>query len=116
MPELGHRLGFEPDLVAGETDGVRADRRAHGGVHLGEALADDLEHLGRRHAPPADEVRNEAALLHLFGDLRAGAVDDAHLTARGAQVGNGLRDAARRGAADLQHDDAHVRYSALMRT
>ena len=114
--ELGHVLGRKTDLVAEEADGVRTDCRAHRRVDLGEALADDLEHLGRRYAPPADKAELEAAALHLLRDLRAGAVDDAHLIARSAQIRDRLGDAAGGGAAHFQHDDAHVRYSALMRT
>ena len=102
-------LRREPDLVAEEADGVGADRRADRRVDAREALAHDLEHLGRRDAPAVDELRLEAAALHLLRDLRAGAVHDADAGAGRAQLGDCLRDAARRRAAHFEHDDAHVR-------
>ena len=115
-PELGHEHRLEPDLVTRERHRLRPDRRTDRGVHALEALADDLEPLRRRYTPTGDELHVEAAPLHLLGDLGAGAVDDAHPVSRGAQLRDRLGHAAGGRAADLQHDDAHVRYSALILT
>ena len=113
--QIGHRLRLEPDLVAGEADGLRPDRSAHRRVDGGEALAHDRERLRRGDAAAADELHGEAAPLHLRGNLRAGSVDDADAPAVRPQLVDGVRRAGRRRAPDLQHD-GHERYSALMRT
>ena len=63
---------LEADLVASEADGGRTDGGAELGVDGVERLANDGEHLRRRHAATVDEGRRDAAPLHLSGDLQAG--------------------------------------------
>ena len=83
---------------------------------VGERVADDFEHLGRRHAPPVDEGCLDPAPLHLGGDLRAGAVHDDDVVPLRAERERGRRSLRRHPAAELEHDPAHVVYSALIRT
>ena len=77
--ELRDRLGAQADVVAEERHGARAERRPQLLVHRRERGAHDLDALGGRHAPAADELDRDAGALHLDADLRAGAVDDADL-------------------------------------
>ena len=108
-PELGNVRRLQPDLVAGERDGVRPDRGAQLLVDGGEAVAHDVERLRRRHAPPADELHLEPAPLHLLRDLRAGAVHDADRVAGGAKARDRVGRSPRRRAANLEDDEAHER-------
>ena len=115
-PERLHLGRLQADLVAEERERGRPDRGADVAVDLGERGAHDLQHLARRHPPPVDEGRVDAAALHLGRDLRPGAVDDDDVVAllpQGERLGRrGGGDAP----AELDHDAAHVVYSALIRT
>ena len=53
---------------------------------------------------------------HLLGDLRAGAVHDDELVALLAQAEDPVDRLGGDGAADLDDEAGHERYSALMRT
>ncbi len=111
-----HPARAQPDRVAPQRQRVRADRRADLRVDLGQRLADDLEHLGGGHAASVDEGRGEPATLDLGRDLRTGAVHHDHLVPLLPQLGRAARSVGGDPAAQLQHDHAHVVYSALMRT
>ena len=74
----------------------RADRRADVGVDGRERLADDLEHLGCRHAAAVDERRLDPATLHLGRDLRSCAVDDDVRRRRALRARRGPTSAATR--------------------
>ena len=82
----------------------------HGRLHQGINVngPHDLERLGGGDAPSADELDLEPAPLHLLGDLRPRAVDDADGVAGRAQLRDGVGDTRGRGPSHLQ-DDCHVR-------
>ena len=115
-PEILDLRGEQPDLVTEERNRRGADRGADLPVDLGERGANDLQHLGRGHAPPPDERRSDPPSLHLRRDLRPGTVDDDDLVARAMQRERLGCCPCRYPASKLEDDPAHVVYSALMRT
>ena len=106
----------QPDRIAEQPDRSRADRRTDLGVHLGHRPADDVEHGVGRDPTTVDERRLDPTPLHLGGDLGPGSVDDDHLVPGAAQGMHLLRGLRGHAAAELEHDPAHVVYSALIRT
>ena len=80
--ELRDRRRVEADLVAEQADGARTECRTEGAFASSERAPHDRQPGGRRDAPPADELDRTREALHLRGDLRPGAVDDADLVPR----------------------------------
>jgi hypothetical protein len=107
---------MKADLVAEETDGARAERGAKRAIDGGERGANDCEPGRRRDAPAADELDRESEPLHLLGDLRPGAVNDADAVSCLGELKDQLARLVRDRAAALEDDEAHERYSALIRT
>jgi hypothetical protein len=107
---------MEPDLISEETDGARAEGGAQRPVDGGERRAYDRKACLRRDASAPDELDREPEPFHLLGDLGSRAVNDAHvMTCLGElqdQAGRLVCDAA----TAFDDDEAHERYSALMRT
>ena len=107
------QTGAQDDRVAEQAHGVLADRSADLGVHGRERLADDLEPLWARDAPPGDERRGDSSRLHSRGDLRPRAVDDHD---RAVDLGERGTDCVGGDAAAELEDDRHVVYSAFSLT
>ena len=108
--------GLEPHLVTEEREGKRHDRAADVVVDRCERGPHDVQHLRCRHPPPVDEARVDSPALHLRRDLRPGPVDDDDIVSLHAQ-GDGLgRCGGGDAPTELDHDAAHVVYSALIRT
>ena len=113
-PESGDLRRAQPDRVAEQPDRVRAELGADLGIDVRQRLTDHLEHLGRRHPPPVHEHRLDPTPLELGRDLGPRPVDDddrASLPSEGVgQLGRTGCDAA----TQLEHDERHVVYSALI--
>ena len=107
MPQLGEAYGFQADLVPEERHRERSDRRADARVDGREGAAHDRERRLARHAASVDEPDLEPGPLELGRDLRPGAMNDADLVPL-RQRERERRGFSRDGAADLEHDPAHV--------
>jgi hypothetical protein len=96
------------DSVAEEADRPRPELVGEGAVDGGEGRTHDGQARGSRHAPPAHELHGYPEALHLLGDLRACAVDDADLVAgvseRQDRGGRSAHDAASAFDDDAVHE------------
>src|SRR5437879_762039 len=63
-----------------------------------------------------DELDRDPEPFHLLGDLRSGAVNDAHVMTCLGELQNRAGRLVCDAATALDDDEAHERYSALMRT
>ncbi len=115
-PERVHLGRLQPDRIAEERQRERPDRGTDVAVDLGEGAAHDVQHLAGRHPAPVDEGRGDPAALHLGRDLRAGSVHDDDVVSLLPQRERLGRGGGGDAPAELDHDAAHVVYSALIRT
>src|SRR6185503_13291481 len=102
--------------VAEEPDGPRPEGGGERAVDRGELLPHHGKAFDRGDAPAADELDGEAARGHGGADLGACAVDDHDALARPDELADLRRCIRGARAAALDDEDAHVRYSALIRT
>ena len=107
----------EPDRVAEQrrAPGARSPRRPRALTAASESRTTSST-SAVVDAAPGDERGDDPASLHLRGDLRPGAVHDDDLVALRTQCERLRRRCRRDPAAELEHDPAHVVYSALIRT
>jgi hypothetical protein len=106
----------EPDLVSEETDGACSKCATQRPVDGREGRTNDREPCFRGDAPAADELDGDPEALHLLGDLRPGAVNDADVMARVGELQDEPGRLVRHRTAAFEYDDTHERYSALIRT
>jgi hypothetical protein len=105
------------DRVAEQRQGARPDRATDVALTCARDCAHDVEHLGVVTRRPSTKRRIDPAALHLGRDLRPGAVDDDDVVALLPQRERlGRSRQLRPRPAELDHDAAHVVYSALIRT
>ncbi len=114
--EGGQLNGMEPDLISEETDRTRAERGAQRPVDGGKRRAHDRQARLRGDASAPDELDRDPEPFHLLGDLRSGAVNDAYVMTCLGEPQNRAGRLVCDAATALDDDEAHERYSALMRT
>jgi hypothetical protein len=107
---------MKADLVAEETGRARAERRTERTIDGGEGRTDDRQPRFRCDTTAADELDGNAESFHLLGDLQSGTVNDADVVVRIGKLQDQVGRLVRHCTAALEHDAAHDRYSALMRT
>ena len=116
--ELGNLRRLEADLVAHQADARGPDRGAERRVDLGERLADDLERLRGRVAAAVDEANLEAALAASRAEI-CGPAPWTTTTSWPSAASSRIvapRLLRRLAPPILSDDEAHVVYSALIRT
>ena len=107
---------LQPDRIPEERQRKRPDSGTDVAVHLDKGASHDVQHLAGRHAASLDEGRCDSAALHLGRDLRPRSVHDDDVVPLLAQRERFVRGGGGDAPTELDHDAAHVVYSALIRT